>query len=205
MIPLLRCSAAGSFLLYNLSIRGIARDADAPPAVKPVIQNQPHRKFHQRRNRRGIALRRFALDGENSIILVTLAQVSQDGGRYSSGCWLPPHLSPCGQVSVQARCQGYHHRQFRRGSHPLRSGQTRLGDIPCRQATSRVLPAVPVAPSNKTFFILPPPYHVSENSTNSGVSVFPMSGSFLSSAESCAISVLQTCICIRAAAMLSWL
>ena len=76
MIPLRRCSAAGSFLLYNLSIRGIARDADAPPAVKPVIQNQPHRKFHQRRNRRGIALRRFALDGENSIILVTLAAFS---------------------------------------------------------------------------------------------------------------------------------
>ena len=89
---------------------------------------------------------------------------------------------------MQARCQGYHHRQFRRGSHRLRSGQTRLGDIPCRQATSRVLPAVPAAPSNKTFFILPSPYHVSENSTNSGVSVFPMSGSFLSSAESCAIS-----------------
>ena len=87
MIPLRRCSAAGSFLLYNLSIHGIARDADAPPAVKPVIQNQPHRKFHQRRNRRGIALRRFALDGENSIILVTLAQVArtEDGIVQATG------------------------------------------------------------------------------------------------------------------------
>ena len=31
-------------------------------------------------------------------------------------------------------------------------------------------------------------YHVSENSTNSGVSGLPISGSFLSNAESCAIS-----------------
>ena len=69
-----------------------------------------------------------------------------------------------------------------------RANKVRRRPVSASSVFVRALPAKPVAPRKEDDSFCCYLYHVSENSTSSGVSGLPMSGSFLSSAESRPIS-----------------